>query len=228
MRRWLLTLIVVAVVGGLVPGIGLWFGWLPHYRPGLQPGERYGIDVSSYQGDIDWPRVADADVAFAYIKATEGGTFTDDQFRHNWDAARAAGIKIGAYHFFTLCRSGAEQATHFLATVPRAPGLLPAAIDLELPGNCRDRPPQKWLNTQLVAFVATVEKATGQPLVFYVGDSFADRYELPTAAARPLWRRQLLRRPAGDRWWIWQCHNRASIEGIAGAVDLNVMRDELR
>ena len=64
-----------------------------------------GIDVSNHQGQIDWPRVAKDDVAFAIIKATEGGDFVDKSFARNIEAARAAGLTVGAYHFFTFCRA---------------------------------------------------------------------------------------------------------------------------
>src|SRR6476620_6575337 len=78
-----------------------------------------GIDVSNHQGDIDWSALAGSNVAFAYIKATEGGDFRDKRFQLNWEGAKKAGITRGAYHFFTQCRPGAEQAKNFIATVPR-------------------------------------------------------------------------------------------------------------
>ena len=56
---------------------GVWFVWLPGYRPGLQPGERYGVDISAYQGRVDWPVLAHDDIGFVYIKATEGSNFVD-------------------------------------------------------------------------------------------------------------------------------------------------------
>src|SRR5690349_7236247 len=84
--------------------------WLPGRRPALQAGETYGVDVSAHQGTIDWPTVAADGVSAAYLKATEGATFRDPAFAHNWQQARAAGLQVGAYHFFTLCRGGAEQA----------------------------------------------------------------------------------------------------------------------
>src|SRR5262245_45992334 len=58
-----------------------------------------GIDVSYWQGDIDWRKVADAGVHFAYIKATEGGDHLDAKFLDNWRAAKLAGVARGAYHF---------------------------------------------------------------------------------------------------------------------------------
>ena len=55
----------------------------------------HGIDVSKYQGDIDWPRVRSSGTSFAYIKATEGGDVADDRFAENWDGAARAGVQLG-------------------------------------------------------------------------------------------------------------------------------------
>src|SRR5262245_31016447 len=90
-----------------------------------------GVDISNHQGDVDWQALAASNVAFAYIKATEGGDFKDKRFQLNWDGTRKAGLVRGAYHFFTQCRSGAEQAKNFIAAVPREPGMLPPVIDAE-------------------------------------------------------------------------------------------------
>ena len=95
-----------------------------------------GIDVSHHQGRIDWPSVAAGGTAFAYVKATEGGTFVDPSFAENWRGARAAGLPTGAYHFFTLCKSGSDQAVNYIATVPKVAGSLPPAIDAEHMGPC--------------------------------------------------------------------------------------------
>jgi lysozyme len=87
-----------------------------------------GVDVSNHQGDIDWPTLASSNVAFAYIKATEGGDFRDKRFQLNWEGAKRAGLARGAYRFFTQCRSGAEQAKAFIAAVPRDEGALPPSL----------------------------------------------------------------------------------------------------
>ena len=73
-----------------------WLVWVPNWRPPLEDGERYGIDVSAHQNVIDWRQVANDDIAFAYIKATEGGDFTDDRFAQNWRGAQEAGLDRGA------------------------------------------------------------------------------------------------------------------------------------
>jgi lysozyme len=63
-----------------------------------------GIDVSYWQGDIDWLKVREAGVHFAFIKATEGGDHLDPKFLENWEGAKRVGIARGAYHFIYWCR----------------------------------------------------------------------------------------------------------------------------
>lgn len=150
---------VLAVV--VAVGAYIWFERVPAYRPALESGERFGVDVSTHQGTIDWRRVADDDIRFAYIKATEGGDFVDDHFATNWRAAGEAGLERGAYHFFTLCRPGADQADNFLRTVPKDGSALPPAVDLEFVGNCAGRPSRDDLLRELKTFVDRVEAATG-------------------------------------------------------------------
>ncbi|MBV8795476.1 MAG: glycosyl hydrolase family 25, partial [Hyphomicrobiales bacterium] len=65
----------------------------------------HGIDVSKFQGDIDWNAVASSGVKFAWIKATEGGNRADARFQANWSGAKSAGVPHGAYHFVYWCRS---------------------------------------------------------------------------------------------------------------------------
>jgi lysozyme len=224
-RRWPVVLAAVLLLL-VVVGMWGWYVWLPGYRPGLEAGERYGVDVSSHQGEIDWDGVAGDGIEFAYIKATEGGDFVDEWFQRNWDGAAEAGLDRGAYHFFTLCRPGAEQAENFLRTLPSDSDALPPAVDLELGGNCSDRPDRAWIERELVAFLAQVETGTGQTVVLYVGDDFESRYHVRDELDRPIWHRRVLIRPDVEGWWIWQVHGYASVAGIDGGADLNIMRGD--
>jgi lysozyme len=202
-----------------------WFLFVPNWRPALRDGERYGIDVSNHQGAIDWRAVAGDGIEFAYIKASEGGDFTDTRFDANWRGAADAGLDRGAYHFLTLCRSGREQARHFLSVAPPDPAALPPAVDLELAGNCSRRPSPEDVAAEVRAFVEVVEAAWGSEVVVYVRDDWERRYPVRDELGRPLWQFRFLRRPSDDGWLIWQIHGFARVDGVAGGVDLNIMRD---
>jgi lysozyme len=198
-----------------------WWVWLPSWRPELRSGEAHGLDVSNHQGEIDWQALADDGIDFAWIKASEGGDFVDAFFADNWQGAADADVRRGAYHFFTLCRPGAEQAANFLAVVPREGTMLAPSIDLELAGNCSQRPPQAWLEAELGEFIELVEEATGQQVLLYVGADIERVYDIKAVFDRPLWERRILRRPGGS-WLVWQASYFADVNGVNGGVDLNV------
>lgn len=215
---------LVAVL--LVVLVGVWvarFVWAPSFRPGLNDGEAYGVDVSNHQGEIDWARVARDDIEFAYIKATEGGDFVDEWFAENWAGAGEVGLARGAYHFFTLCTPGADQARNFLDTVPIDDTMLAPALDLEFAGNCSERPSQAWVEAEVAAWISAVEAATNQRVVLYIGGKWEDAYGTGTSFDRPRWLRRILRRPGGD-WVAWQFSYFGDVDGIDGGVDLNVGR----
>ena len=73
-----------------------------------------GFDVSHHQGQIDWKKISPQQYQFVYLKATEGGDYQDDQFQQYWLHAHERGLRIGAYHFYRLCRDGAIQAQNFI------------------------------------------------------------------------------------------------------------------
>ena len=219
-RRWLVAgLAVAALAGGAAVAR---YTWLPSHRPSLRAGETYGVDVSHHQGVVDWRRVANDGIAFAYVKATEGGDHVDGRFAANWAGARDAGIERGAYHFFTLCTPGAAQAANFLATVPAEPAL-PPALDLELAGNCAARPDTATVEREVRAFLTAVE-ARGQRVLLYVGADFAERY-FRDVDGREQWVPRLLRRPGGA-WRVWQVSAWARVDGVSGPVDLDVRRSQ--
>lgn len=220
LNRMTVWLLGFALLGGAL----LYFAmqWRPN--PSAYPVQ--GIDVSHHQGEIAWPSVAADSVDFAYIKATEGGDFRDPRFAENWTGASAAGLRRGAYHFFTLCRLASDQASNFIATVPRDPQALPAAVDLEFGGNCAERPSRSVLLAELKMFIAEVEAHTGKPVLIYTTREFEEYYQLTAAIDRPLWLRRIAFPPDfGARPWVmWQASNFRSVDGISGRVDWNVVR----
>ena len=186
-----------------------------------------GIDVSHHQGEIDWDRVAADDIAFAYLKATEGSTFTDPRFATNWQAAARAGLRVGGYHYFTLCSDPVPQADHFVATLDAAPDVLralPPVVDLELLGNCDPSPGPVAMRDAVEAFVAEVERRTGQRVVVYTHPDFDRRYGFVPDLDRRRWVRfpgDVA--PPGD-WWLWQRSDDGRVDGVEGSVDIDVMR----
>lgn len=94
-----------------------------------------GVDVASYQGDIDWRDLEKQNMKFAFIKATEGSSFVDEYFSKNWTNANKTDMRIGAYHFFSFDSKGETQAEQFIRTVPKYKQALPPVIDVEFYAN---------------------------------------------------------------------------------------------
>jgi lysozyme len=184
-----------------------------------------GVDVSNHQGDIDWQSLATSNVAFAYIKATEGGDFRDKRFQLNWQGARKAGLVRGAYHFFTQCRSGAEQAKNFIAAVPREPGALPPVIDAEHMGPCRSGQIANVVE-ELSTLLNMLESQYGRRPLVYTTSEFDAAYLHGQLTGEWFWVRSLFLPPTfrASQWLIWQFHNGGRRAGLHGPVDLNAFR----
>ncbi len=183
-----------------------------------------GIDASHHQGAIDWEAVAGDGVSFAYLKATEGTSYTDPTFAQHRAEALDLGLRVGGYHYFQLCSSGRDQAAHFAAVLGDLDGSnLPPAVDLELAGSCSAPPARGVLLAEVEAFLEQVEAMTGKEPVVYLYPEFEERFGF----ARDLggyrqWVRSL-DGPPDREWWMWQQTDSGSVDGIVGPVDVNAM-----
>lgn len=172
-----------------------------------------GIDVSHYQGQVNWHAVADGDVQFAIAKATEG-TSVDDQFKRNWPGIQEAGLFRGAYHFARPGSDPEAQAAHFAATVGRL-GFrdLPPTLDLE----AADGHPAAAVLTWAQKFVNRAEALFGRPIMIYTGQFWRGALGNPAPDAlfsqRVLWlagyvpEAKLNVPKTWSRWTFWQYSN---------------------
>ena len=190
----------------------------------------YGIDVSHFQKKIDWQQVRENEVTFAFVKATEGRTIVDKQFRNNWEGAGNAGIVRGAYHFYLPHLRPELQAANFISTVKLSPGDLPPVLDVEV----RGRKPVAQLRKDLNVWLRQVEKAYGaKPIIYtnytYYKDNLAghfDGYHLWIAHYKV----PKLRLEKSDtlKLAFWQHTDGGTIKGIEGVVDCNVFYGSMR
>ncbi len=190
--------------------------------------EVHGIDVSKYQGDIDWSAVRASGVQFAWIKATEGGDHVDDKFAQNWAAAKAAGVPRGAYHFAYWCRPAEEQASWFTANVPADPQALPPVLDVEWNGHsktCPRKVPREVAIAEMKTILAAMERAYGKRPVIYTSIDFHRDVMQGEFTDYPIWVRSVKCNPAlrygARKWRFWQHTAEGRIAGIRGFVDRN-------
>ncbi|HEX8147368.1 MAG TPA: GH25 family lysozyme [Pyrinomonadaceae bacterium] len=186
------------------------------------PSRLTGIDVSHFQGHVDWQAVRAAGCVFAFAKATEGTGVTDPFFAANWAGMKAAGLLRGAYHFFRAAEPAAEQAAHFLSTVRFEPGDLPPVLDIELNDGVTGEPLVGGVQTWLDA----VEPAAGATPVVYTNTPFWDAHFNEQFGSYPLWVAHYTSAPAPSPlpvgwsdWTLWQYSQSLHVNGVNGAAD---------
>ena len=221
----LIVLLGSVIFLGLIAVIYFEFGYIRFNYPDREEYPIRGIDISHHQDIIDWDVLKRSDLDFAFIKATEGGDHKDTQFRRNWERAGDIGLIRGAYHFFTFCKPGHEQALNFIQSVPVDKNALPPAIDLEFGGNCKARPSKEEVQQEINVFAKLVEQRYGKtPIIYTTNDSYIAFLEGENLGY-PIWIRDIYSEPKlpdGAKWDFWQFANRGRLHGINGFVDLNV------
>lgn len=137
-----------------------------------------GVDVSSYQANINMNKLKKQDIKFIYIKATEGSKTQDDRFAENWENAKNAELLSGAYHFFSYDSEGKTQAENFIKTVGKdIKGRLIPAVDVEYYGDKEQNPPNKeGVVRELKVFLEILEKEYGIKPLIYTRTEIYDKY----------------------------------------------------
>lgn len=225
-RRWRRAAAAIAAVAAVFVLAAI---VLKDYRPNRPSLDEYpvrGVDVSHYQGEIDFRRLAEQGMSFAFIKATEGASYVDERLNENLAAVAESPLRAGFYHFFSYDSSGAAQAENFIAHVPAGENMLPPVIDVEFYGGYRLRPADRdAVVPELRAMVDALEARYGvKPILYctlrayrlYVREAFDDC---------DLWIRSVYSSPRLDRGWtFWQYTDRAELDGYSGEerfIDLN-------
>ncbi|MHC1694397.1 MAG: GH25 family lysozyme [Eubacteriales bacterium] len=172
-------------------------GILKINNPSLKAYPVRGIDVSSYQGVIDWGVISKQDISFAFIKATEGSTFVDNYFTDNFHNAIRTNLRIGAYHFFSFDSDGVSQADNFISNVLKEENLLPPVVDIEFYANKEANPPDKdKTQLQLKILLEKLEAHYGRKPIIYTTNKVYKLYIAHTFDNYDIWIRDVLKNPA--------------------------------
>ncbi|MFT9848530.1 GH25 family lysozyme [Aneurinibacillus sp. REN35] len=178
-----------------------------------------GIDVSHWNGVVDWKKVAADGVKFVFLKASEGTSYVDKTFKTNAARANAAGIHVGAYHYakFDSVAEAKAEVQHFLRTVSGVKITYPLVLDLE---ENKKKASKVVLTDAAVAFLDAIEKA-GYFAMIYAGKSFLET-QLDEKRLNPYAKwiaryNSFLGRGAD----IWQYTDKGKVNGISGNVDMN-------
>ncbi len=237
------TLVVASVSASAPPAAAAegsgYAGWSvhapirQHVRAEPPPGAIPGIDVSRYQGTIDWAQVAASGQRFVIAKATEGLSYVDPTYAMNRAGAMAAGLVFGAYHFARPDLHPNDpigEADHFVDTAQLSPRNIVPVLDLERSGDLT----QTQLTAWILAWLGEVSTRTGvRPMVYTSPNGWANRTGDTTAVADAgytlLWiANWFVSEPTvpandwqGNGWAFWQYSDCGTVPGIQGCVDLD-------
>ena len=201
----------------------IWYAYIQFISspPYVDP-ERYpirGLDVSAHNGMMNLDAAAAEGYRFIFIKASEGITFRDPNFRINYSKADHAGMQIGAYHFFRFDCDGIPQAKNLLSAIDGRPLHLGVAIDVEEQNNA------SGIDSLLIAKRLTdmIEylNLNGLRVTLYSNrDGYYD-YIRNTVPGACLWICAFNSIPINAEWTFWQYNHHGRVAGIRGDVDLN-------
>ena len=194
-----------------------------------QQSKAQGIDVSHFQGTINWPSVKQAGVSFAFAKATDGTSSIDSQFKTNWQSMKTEGIIRGAYHFFEPTGDATEQANNFVNEVGSLQASdLPPVIDVEVNNGVSN----SGMISGLTTWLNIVQQSLGRQPMIYTLASFWNAHLNNQFGDYPLWVAhydvQSPTIPEGwSSWEFWQHSQSGSVSGVTGNVDLDYFNGSL-
>lgn len=205
------------------------FRWRALYGDAEYPEgyEIHGIDISHYQGKIDWEQLKNAmiegcPVRFVIIKSTEGASRLDDHFRENFNQVRDYGFIRGVYHFWSNKSSAREQAYYFLDKVHLTEGDLPPVLDIE------HKPADKSVDDfqrDVLTWLHIVEDKYHAKPIIYTYYKFKEKYlSSPVFDDYPYWIAHYYvdKVQYQGKWKFWQHTDAGKLPGIKGYVDFNI------
>ena len=208
------------------------FRWRALYGDAEYPEgyEIHGIDISHYQGEIDWEQLKNAmiegcPVRFVIIKSTEGASRLDDHFRENFNQVRDYGFIRGVYHFWSNKSSAREQAYYFLDKVHLTEGDLPPVLDIE------HKPADKSVDDfqrDVLTWLHIVEDKYHAKPIIYTYYKFKEKYlSAPVFDDYPYWIAHYYvdKVQYQGKWKFWQHTDAGKLPGIKGYVDLNIYNE---
>lgn len=190
-----------------------------------------GVDVSEYQGEVDWNKIKEQNIDFAFIKATEGSKGKDNSFDKNYEKLKNMDMLLGLYHFFSFESLGEEQADNYIKVVGNIENdenLMLPIIDIEYYSYYKKAKPNKeWVTKELQKMLDKLEKTYRVKPIIYTTMEFYQEYIEGEFLEYDIWIRNILTKPdlENREWKFWQYTGRGKLEGYNGEekyIDLNV------
>lgn len=185
-----------------------------------------GVDVSHYQGDVNWQTIQDQGIKFAFIKATEGSSHVDESVRNNLENITATDLKRSCYHFFSFDSPGETQAENFISNVGKDEIDMPPVVDIEYYADkSLNKPSLEEAEAILTPLLQKLEEHYGVKPIIYTTLPVYARYVRENYSDYPLWIRCTQLEPDLMNWQFWQFSDQGRLEGYNGdepCIDLNV------
>ena len=190
-----------------------------------------GVDVSEYQGEVDWDRIKSQGISFAFIKATEGSKSKDDYFDKNFEKLKNMDMLLGIYHFFSFETIGNEQAQNYINTVgyvENDDSIFLPIIDVEYYSYYKKAKPYKeWIIEELQTMLDKLESTYRVKPMIYTTMEFYNDYIDENFSDYDIWIRDIVTKPSLENrdWRFWQYTGKGRLDGYIGQekfIDLNV------
>ena len=189
-----------------------------------------GIDVSEWQGSINFARVKEAGIEMVYIRAGQGFSYKDAQFERNYEEAKRNGLKIGVYHYMTArsVEDAKLQAQFFVSLISGKQIDCKLAMDFESFGSLN----KSQINEIAVVYMKEVKRLSGKDVVIY-SNTYDAKYVFNSEVANePLWVAQYgVSEPQDNgnwkNWVGYQYSSTGRISGISGNVDLDEFTEDI-
>lgn len=186
------------------------------------PVETVGVDLSKWQGAVDFTQIKAVGKTYVFVKLSQGADGFDPNYQRNIADARATGLYVGSYHFYTTDHTAQSQFDNLAKHLDLKAGDLPLVVDIEVLS--KNSIPD--LASELKTFLDLIENKYGIKPIIYSGENFANEY-LKGFADYPLWLAEYTGAPAPklpldwNAWAFWQHSQSGSVPGVNGAVDLD-------
>lgn len=198
-----------------------------------------GVDVSRYQGDVDFEKLYEQNIRFAFIKFTEGKDYIDPNFQTYWLDASKWNVKRGVYHFYRFEVSGEDQGNHLINNLGELmDDDLPPAIDVEYYGQYIKKPaPKEEIKRELRIMVDMLREHYNKKPIIYCNRYVYNMYLSSDFEDVDIWYRYIGEGipeiPGGRQWTFWQFDDEAKLDGYGGPganeyIDLNYFYGDMK
>ena len=194
----------------------------------INDGDYRGIDISNWQGTVDFNAVKNSGVQVVYIKASEGDYFKDPYLNSNYTNAKSSGLLVGFYHFFQPTINAKVQAKFFVDAISNTKSDCRLALDIEI----SDGYNYIELSNMCIEFLEEVKRLSGYDVVVYTYTYFAQTNLSDSLSVYPLWIAHYgvqtpADNPIWDKWSGFQYSSTGNVPGVNGPCDLNVFTTEI-